>query len=180
MPLYGGVAAAPAPQYMALTDTVVTNTAAETSALPGTFLGSKTIPANRLSVGTTVQIAGGGIYSVPAVTPGTATVKIKLGSVVLATAVAGSLVGGVSNAAFQFDCSLICRTTGATGTVAVVGGLNFATTAGGRVFFDLLNGGANAVVDTTAPQVIDITVTWDTAVATKTITVRGAIVTYLA
>lgn len=180
MPLFSPVTAPGVPpQYMALADVTVANTTTETSVLSATALGSTVLAAGRLLAGTTLQVQGGGVYSIPALTPGGATIRVKLGGVTVASATVGNLIGGVTGAAFAFDCAIVCRSTGASGVVASVGGLNFATTAGGRVFSDLLNGASNVTVNTTQPLTLDVTFAWDVASASRTMTVRGAIVTLI-
>lgn len=162
--------------FMSLTDRVIANTAAETSTLASSFAGNRTISANRLKVGSTIAIQGNGLYSLPLLSPGSALLRIKLGSVTLALAtVNGALLGGVlqTNAPFDFQCSLVCRTDGVSGTMAPGGTLNFnVPNTGSRAFFDLLNGGADVAVDTTVDQVLDVTFQWATASASRSVTIR--------
>lgn len=144
-------------------DAVVTNTTTETSAI-GTGTGSKTILANSLFVGRTIRIEGGGVYSAAAIAPGNLTVKVKFGSTVIATVVLGSILSAASTLGFQFDCDIVCRTTGTTGTLMTSGSIDYASsTLGARLFGDLNNGGVVTTIDTTVDQVLDVTVTWQTA-----------------
>lgn len=143
--------------------TPITNTTTETSIL-GTGVGSKTLAANFLTAGRTINISGGGIYSAAAIAPGTLTIKVKLGSTVTATNTLAQLLSGASSLGYQYDLEIVCRTTGATGTVMVNGSLDYATTSTGtRSFSDLNNAGATTTIDTTSSQVVDVTVTWQTA-----------------
>lgn len=144
-------------------DAVVTNTTTETSAI-GTGTGSKTILANSLFAGRTIRIEGGGVYSAAAIAPGNLTVNVKFGSTVIATVVLGSILSAASTLGFQFDCDIVCRTIGATGTLMTSGSIDYASsTLGARLFGDLNNGGVVTTVDTTVNQVLDVTVTWQTA-----------------
>lgn len=169
----------PQSQYMALQDTTVTNTTAETSALAAVCSGSRIIPANRLVRGTTITIRGGGVYTTPLLAPGTLTIRVKLGGAVIATTNVTQLLGGMTAAAYDLSCTLMCRAPGASGLMAPIGGLNFATGAGGRVYSDLLNSGADVQIDTTAANELDVTVQWATASTTRSITMRGAVVTVI-
>lgn len=149
--------------FSATVTATVTNTVTETSAI-GTGVGSKTLAANFLTVGRTLRISGSGIYSAAAVAPGNLTVKIKLGSTVIATTTLGALLSGASNLGYQFEAEVVCRTTGVSGTVITSGSIDYATTSTGtRSFGDLNNGGATSTIDTTSSQVLDVTVTWQTA-----------------
>lgn len=65
---------------------------------------------------------------------------------------------------------LTCRTTGATGTVVSGGNVNYTIAAGARAADDLNNGGATATIDTTGTLALDVTVTWDSATTTRSIT----------
>lgn len=164
-------------QYMALSNVIIANTTTETSALSSTAYGSKTILANRLVTSSTVNIQGGGIFSIPLVTPGNVTIRLKINGATVITSVVSSLTGAMTDGAFQFDCSLVCRTAGSSGILSSVGGLNFAAPAGARIFSDLVNGGTDVSINTTIDNTLDITAQWQTASTTRSITVRGAIIT---
>lgn len=151
--------------YSSSATTTVTNTVTETSAIGSTGVGSKTLPVNFFNTaGKTLRISGSGIYSAAAVAPGNLTIKIKAGSTILATATLGALLSGASSLGYQFEAEIVCRTAGSSGTVMTSGSIDYATTSTGtRSFGDLNNGGATSTIDTTATQVIDVTVTWQTA-----------------
>lgn len=165
------------PMYMALTDKTVTNTTTETTAFSSSFMGAGlTLPANRAAQSTTIQIRGTGYYSVPLVTPGTLTYKVKVGGSTLATVTANTLIAGITNAAFDVNIDLVFRTVGTSGTLAVMGGSNFSATLGAsRAFLDIVTT-SDATVNTTIDNAIDVTLQWSLASASRTITVRGATV----
>lgn len=152
--------------FRATADKTVTNTTSETSAIP-TGVGTKTLQADWWVVGRTIRIRGHGTYSTPAVTGGTVTIKIKLGSTVIATVATSALLVGATGAAFKFEAIITCRSVGASGTVIVGGAADYQVAGGARVFDNLDNGGATTTVDTTAEVDIDVTVTWDTASSSK-------------
>jgi len=127
-----------------------------------------TLPANFFVAGKTVRLTGKGVYTTNAI-GANIVVKVKLGSTVIATNTTSALLTTGSNNQFSFECLVTCRTTGASGTVMTSGSVNYKAT-GGRVFDDLDNAGATTTVDTTASKLVDVTVTWDSATATRTIT----------
>lgn len=159
-------------QFSSTADKTVGNSTSEVSGV-GTGIGTVTIPANSLVAGQTIRIVGGGIYSTQALTPGNLTVKVKAGSTVLASNVMAILAGAITTAAFDFSSRIAVRATGASGSLMPVGGLNFATSAGARLFADLVNGGTAVTVDTTASQTLDLTFQWQTANASNTLTVKS-------
>lgn len=164
-----------ASRFVATADKTVTDTAAETSAIP-TGTGSLTLPANFLTVGKKIRISGHGVYTTPAVTGGTVTIKVKLGSTVLAQVATSALLVGATGASFQFECVITCRSAGASGSVVCGGAVNYEVASAGRLFDDLDNGGAATTVDTTAQQVLDVTVTWDSASTSKIVKTTNALV----
>lgn len=147
-------------------DKTVTNTTDETSAIP-TGIGTKTLQADWWQVGRSIRITGYGVYSTPIVTGGTVTVKVKLGSTVIATVATSALLVGASSAAFHLECIITCRTVGASGSVVCCGAVDYEVASAGHLFDNLDNDGAATTVDTTVSGDIDLTVQWDTASVSK-------------
>lgn len=165
--------------FTATADATITNTTSELSGL-GTGIGTKTLTANSTVIGRTIRIEGSGVYSAAVVSPGTLTIKIKLGSTVLASTVLGAIVSGASNLGFQFEADFTFRTIGGSGTVVTAGSINYASNAlGARLFGDLNNSGSSATVDTTVDQAIDVTVTWQTASVSNIIKVTNSTIEVL-
>lgn len=155
--------------FTATADKTSTNTTSDSS-IVGSGTGSTTMPTNFLTVGKTIRIRIGGIYSTP-ITGATATVKIKLGSTVIASVATTALLSNASGLMFDGEVVFTCRTTGGSGTVMTHGYVEYQTGVAGTLAMDALNNaGATTVVDTTASKVIDVTVSWDTAVSTKIVT----------
>lgn len=151
-------------------DKTVTNTVAETS-IVGTGVGSLTLPANFFTVGRTIRLRIGGIYSTPAIATPSVVVKVKYGSTVIATKTTTSLLSGASALEFDGEILITCRSTGATGTVMCHGDIEYATGVAGTIAVDPLNnGGATTTIDTTASSLLDVTVTWDTNTTTRIVT----------
>lgn len=153
------------------TKTIV-NTGTETSSIP-TGVGTLTIPANFLVAGKTLRLSGGGIFST-LLTPGNLTIKMKLGATVIASNVVSNLLASASNNAFQFSATITCRTTGATGTILVDGNASYDTGTLSRGFAALNNTGSATSIDTTASQLIDVTLQWTTASTSNTISTTNA------
>lgn len=155
-------------------DKTITNTTSETSAVP-TGVGTTTLSGDFWQPGVSIRVKGYGVYSTPAITGGTATIKVKLGSTVVATIATSSLLIGASSLAFAFEVVITCRTAGASGSVIVAGHVNYQVASSARVFDNLDNGGATTTVDTTVSHAIDVTVTWDTASTSKIVKTTIAI-----
>lgn len=172
MPLFSSGTTLNGNLFVSTADKVVGNTTSETTGI-GTGTGSVTIPANTLKVGNIVRVIGGGIYSTQTLTPGNLTIKVKLGTTVIASTTMTVLVGAVASAAFDLSSRIAVRTIGATASLAPVGGLNFATSAGARLFADLVNGGSAVSVDLTASQTVDVTFQWATGSTGNTLTVTS-------
>lgn len=149
-------------------DKTVSNTVTETSVV-GTGVGyGLTLPANFFIIGKTVRLRIGGIYSTPALATPSVTVKVKYGTVVLASVTTSSLLSGAANLEFDGEIDITCRSTGGSGTVAMHGDIEYATGVAGTIAVDPLNNvGAVKTIDTTAASLLDVTVTWDTATSTR-------------
>lgn len=161
--------------FVATTSTTITNTTSELTAIP-TGIGSLTLPANFFVVGKVIEINGGGVFSTTAITAPNITVKIKLGSTVIATVTATNVLAGASSNAFSFDARITCYTTGASGSVMVDGIFSYETGALlARDSAALNNAGVTTTVDTTASKLLDITVTFSAASASNIIKTTTAV-----
>lgn len=145
------------------------NTSTETS-LVGTTI---TLPAAYLNVvGKTVRAKLRGHYSSKAATPGTLTIKVKLGSTVIAQTAAQTMASSVAVFAWELDVPITCWSTGASGTVLANGTFHHveSSVTYGDVGWAIGTGGAGGyiansagvTVDLTATQVIDVTATFGT------------------
>lgn len=152
--------------FMGTADKTVTNTTTETSGIP-TGVGSTSLQADWWEVGKSLRLKAYGVYSTPAITGGTVTIKVKLGSTVIATVATSSLLIGASSAAFHFEVTITCRSVGASGSVICGGAVDYEVASAARVFDNLDNDGATTTVDTTTAAAVDVTITWDTASVSK-------------
>lgn len=149
-------------------DKSVTNTVAETS-IVGTGVGTLTLPARFFTVGKTIRITMSGVYSTVAVTGDTVTIKIKYGSTVLASKASTALVTGGTNLFWESEVLVTCRSTGASGTVQVSGGVRYQVAGAVVVEDELNNSVGTTTLDTTASGLFDITVTHSGADASNTV-----------
>lgn len=160
--------------FIGTADKTITNTTSETSAIP-TGLGSTTLSGDFWQPGVSLRIKGYGVYSTPAITGGTVTIKVKLGSTVVATVATSALLVGASSQAFMLEVVITCRTAGASGTVITAGHVNYQVAGNARIWDILDNGSATTTVDTTVIHTVDVTCTWDTASTSKIVKTTVAI-----
>jgi hypothetical protein len=149
-------------------DKSVSNTTNETS-IVGTGVGGLTLPANFFVAGKTIRVTMSGVYSTVAITGDTVTIKVKYGSTVLASKATTALVTGGTNLFWASEVLVTCRTTGATGTVQVSGGVIYQVAGSATVEDELNNGVSTTTLDTTASGLFDITVTHSAANASNTV-----------
>jgi hypothetical protein len=146
-------------QYVGLSNTTVANTTIQATLAPSSGVGSLTIAANTLSPGKWFRLTAKGVYSTAA-SPGALTFALKAGVTTIATA-SLTLTGGLSDAAWLAEADIICRTSGASGTVVATGSAMGAP----------LNSGLSAVIlDTTSSLTLDLDVSWGMASPSNIIT----------
>lgn len=147
----------------------VTNTVTETE-ITSTGVGSLVLPENFFVAGRTLVIYGKGLHS----SPGGAQIRIrvKLGSTtILDTGSVNS--GNDTDAQFNISAIVTCRTTGGSGTVFSQG--DYAEDGSSPTIFEMVNTAATTV-DTTASQTLSITAEWDSASASRSISLTNLVV----
>ena len=165
--------------------TALTNTVTATSILPA---GSKfTLPSTYFDSvnGKTLRIRASGRISTVVTTPGTLTLDIRFGSVVVFNGGAMTLnTVAQTNAGWILDADIVIRTVGASTTATVLGQGSFrshavigsaAPTAGGAGEHVLPYNTAPVAgtgFDSTAAQTIDMFATWSVANASNSIQVH--------
>lgn len=156
---------------------VVSNTAAATSILPTTGLGSSVLAANYLNSGRTVHISLDGILNLNAAT--TVTVAFGVGSSTLATGTfTAAQLAAMTGSRINIDVRVICRAAaGTTSTLLSVGGMS-ATVAGQayRSNADLDNNGTPVTtVNPSVANAVTLTVTFGAANANNSWTTNQVI-----
>ena len=138
---------------------------AETSII-GTGVGTKTIPGSFFMAGKSIRVRGLGVFT-SAAAPGTVTLKLKLGAVVIATSAAVTPTISKTGAFFEFEFLLTCRSAttiqggGALYMDAVVAQISVPNTTTATI----VNATAYAV-DVTSTNSIASGCVWTTKVCT--------------
>lgn len=145
--------------FVSTGDQTITNTTDETTVFDG-GVGTRTIPANELRIGSTYQVRAWGRIS------GTinhqATLRVKLGSVTLATSVA-NLPASLSNAAFEALFEFTVRSVGSSGTVIGQGRILIGAGTGiVTSYIRPIQMLTTATIDTTIANTFDATYQWGT------------------
>lgn len=156
----------------------VGNTTTET-ALVGTGIGVTLLPANFWTVGKTIRMKMFGHISCTAAD--TASVRIKVGSVTVASSIDDAFPVTLTNSLYIGELLLTCRTTGATGTLFVQGYTTIyaASSADMTVYGRQLVATSAVTIDTTATGQLNITYQWSNARAGNTITSTNATIEVL-
>lgn len=151
----------------------VTNTTTATSLL-GTGASQDArfnMPSNFLNVGSKFRIYAGGTISTAASAPGTLTLSVQLGSVVIYTSTASpTLATSASSLPFTCNIGLTCRSVGGgtnatfTGSGVLNGAAINATTP-----VWLLGSAVGSGFDSTASGFVDFFATWSVASASNII-----------
>lgn len=139
----------------------VSNTTTET-----VFNTTFNLNANTLSVGKRIRIRAAGKYSSDASAPGNITLRIKAGSTVLVAIPATAMAASKTDEAWQFDAIVVCRVTGASGTV-----WNRGTCQIGSALQTVRSAGA-VTIDTTAGTTLQASVQFSVADADNNATVE--------
>lgn len=166
--------------YAATAGATVANTVTETSIIgtaPST--NTKTLPANFFVPGRTIRVTVRGVVSTDGVAPRIVTIKLKLGSTVIASPLLQPELSANSEGwAATFE--ITCRTTGSSGTVVGAGFALVINNARTALIADAApTSTSTTTINTTTTQAIDVTVTWSNASASNTITSTIALIEVL-
>ena len=166
--------------------TALTNSTTATNILHAS--GISTIPAGTLQVGSTLKVLVKGRVSTVVTTPGTLTLDVRLGSVIVFNGGAMALnTTAQTNATFEFEALLTVRALG-TGTSANILGtgrfisravVGSAAAGSGGAGALLLPDTAPAVgtgFDSTAAQSIQVFATWSVANAANSIQTHQSLI----
>jgi hypothetical protein len=145
----------------------VANTTTETTLLGS---GNKVLPANFFSAKRTLRFNGYGFHSATGVA--NIRIRVKLNSTTILDT--GSLASGVStDQLVDLKALATCVTPGSSGTLWAQG--FYQEQGGGVNAFPMVNN-ATSAIDTTIAQTIDVTVQWDTASASDSITITNFVI----
>lgn len=154
----------------------IANSTAEGS-LIGTILQSNVLDADLLVPGRVIRVKAWGLVSTDATVAPTLTIRVKLGSVVVASG-AIVMILGLANRLWEVECMITCRTRGATGTMFAQGRwYNFDAAVTGSVDgFEMSNTAVSAAIDTTSTQSIGLTAQWTVADTDNTISCSNCLI----
>lgn len=141
-------------QTFTQTTTATISASNDETTLTSSGAGSLTIPAASWFPGKTFKIVIHGTYSTSDTDPANLTIKIKLGTTVIAQS-SLFLGSGKSDISFELRAELTCRTTGSSGTIFTMGMIN----SGDDWVSQIDNGTSAATVNLSTSQTLDITAT---------------------
>jgi len=149
------------------------NTVANT-AVATAFASTGTIAANSAAVGNVYRVTLYGTYSTAVLAP-TLTLTINVGGTIVTTTASITTIGGLTNDGWRAEAILIVDTAGAAGVVEAQGYTMFGTAA--TTALTVLNPNTTTIsgIDFTASNTVSAVVTWGTASASNTITLRQLI-----
>jgi hypothetical protein len=149
----------------------VTATTAETT-LIAAGAGSLTIPAASWVAGKSFRVVVRGVYSSSSGNAVSLVFKMKLGSTVIALTPGIFVSSGKTNVPYELRSEIICRTTGASGTVFSRG----LVISNDEVVVKLANGTSGTTVDLSSGKTLDVTATMSSNAAGNA--VKAYIVTF--
>jgi hypothetical protein len=142
-------------------------------------LMSATVNAGVLnSVGRTLKLWGAGLFTTPALSAATITVKVNLGAVTLATFTSSANPGTVTNNSFNFELKITTQTAGATAVFEVHGNMTIdlgASPGQADSVFSDINTAVSSALDSTAANTLQITIAFSSASASNSATQRQMI-----
>ncbi len=142
---------------LAYSNTAASSAVASTSA-ETQFDTFYTMPANTLKAGTVVKIRFQGIATTT-IGSDTVGVKLYLGGIGGTALITAAAVDAADAMTFTGECTLICRTAGATGTFVSVG--IYKTIAAEGTFTAKDDIVASTTINTTTSQIISAAATWN-------------------
>src|ERR1700679_1478537 len=164
----------PAGVVYANTSVPAGNTIANTTAATA-FTPTYPVPENSLQIGPVLPLTAYGVYSTDAVTAGTLTFAVSFGSTQLCATAALTNLTSLSAQGWKLEALLIETAVGSGGS-AEAQGLTFLTTAASTALVADMPNASAVTVNTTVPEVLELTVTWSAASASNTITLRQFVV----
>ncbi|MBS0477733.1 MAG: hypothetical protein JSR79_00330 [Proteobacteria bacterium] len=156
--------------YKTTASATVGNTTTETS-LFGSGVGSLTIPANSLAVGSYLRLTLRGTCQT-ITSPGNQTIKVKIGGLTVCTATT-TLASTTPGQYTEIVADLYVTAIGASGSVNGHGKWAKYDSSIGDTF-EIVTPGTAQTVNTTGTLAVDCTMTWATANANNTMTIYTA------
>lgn len=150
------------------------NTIANTTTATA-FTSTGTVAANTAAVGNVYRLTLYGVYSTAVLAP-TLNLSILLGSTVICTSSSITTIGGLTNDGFRAECLVIVTTAGASGVVEAQGNVLYGTAATTALTVLMANTATIGGIDFTSSNNFSAKITWGTASASNTITLRQFVI----
>lgn len=148
------------------TASVTVASTASITTLVGSGLGSATLAADSLKVGSSIRLKASGYLSTDAAVGPTMTWTFQIGGSTIMATSAITLSNGLSNVGWRVEVEATVRTAGAGGTLFAQGVVFFNDTAHQAFMVNT----ATDSINTTATKLVDLLATWGTSDADNTIT----------
>lgn len=130
-------------------------TTTETSIISDTGVGTKTLAANRLVVGSQIRIKASGLYGTKASSPGTFTVKVKNGATTMLTIAAFTVPTNVADQNWWIEAVGSLSATGSSGTIYWT--INFYYNDGTGALKTQTYAVNSTTINTTTTNALDVT-----------------------
>jgi len=143
-----------------------TNTAAEVSQLPSSYIGTNILPPYFFKEPKIIRIRAYGYLSTSS--GQTVTLKIKMNSTILSES-SSAIANGLTDQYFEIDYYIVCYSSGVIrgiGRTILHTGTGLSTPA----MRDLITT-ANTTIDYTIPQTLDLTYQWSSASTSNSVTI---------
>ena len=134
---------------------------AHTSTTTEALIGSFSIPANTLVVGSVIEVEYQGIATA-ATNTDTLTIKLYIGGLSGTALLTGTGTDIAANAIFSGKCTVVLRTIGTSGTFVAHGHHTDVPAASGTATIGIAEITASTAIDTTAAQVVGVGADWST------------------
>ena len=135
------------------------------------------ISANSFKIGKAIRIKMSGIVSTGSPTT-SATLRLKVGGVTIA-AVSEPLANNMTNYYFEKEITIVCRTTGSSGTGIYQGKSFICSSTGTSPSYLPITTSTTFTLNTTQANIVDLTFQWDAASASNDIKVSTATIEIL-
>ena len=149
------------------------SSAIHTTASETNFSLTQTVSTTQYYPGRIFKVSASGVYS----TTGTPTLlfKVKIGSTTIVTFTARTGINNASNQSWRVEATIVCRTTGSSGTVMGYGTVYINTATGVDTVETVVNNAATTVNTTTA-QALQVSLTWSASSSSNTATMTNFLV----
>lgn len=148
--------------YSSAVSSFASNTTSETSLRGVSWVGTYTLPANRLALGSVININASGYYSTNSGS-NSLVWKVYIGGTALLVTASTLMPASTSNRAWSIAAQIVCRNAGDSGSVIGQGKVILNISEGTGDFATQMVNTTTSTVNTTVTQDINLTAQWDVA-----------------